>query len=728
MKTITIDFSEKNVKFPDGKIIGCEGIHNSVMLKTILPDRLICKEIQTYTMVFRNGEGETVLSDELLLEENSVNCLLWEQLLCGKELSVQVQGVGFEDGKVTVIDKTSVAELEIERSIDGKSAPSDYDVHAVTAQLTAIREKLAMIEILGSINGVCLSKSEINSKGELILTYSNGKSYNIGLVKGDSGRDGIDGTDGIPALHSWNGTTLTVTSASGTSSCDLKGDKGDKGEKGDKGDRGLDGKNGADGYTPVKGTDYFTEADKAEMSADSIAFVSTELAKRGQLKPEFAQMVDGCTDTSKLYVLPDGYIYAYMTKTVNPTNQLTKAVDTDGTPFNGGKGWKTGYFLNPSGGAESESTGYEVTGYIPYTYTQTFRAKNLTLETAHGYNSIAFYDKDFNFIKIFTMNSSYNPMSQFVRGDGTIEGRLADSLTSNITEAQKKTVAYFRIGCISIDDTTVITVDEPFEPTNIIGWHNTELAFVPADYEDRIIELEEKVNATPTNTSVVSLNSNTCSIFRKVVCCGDSFTAGYIDIGNGVQETNEDYSWVSFMARLTGNEYINCGASGATVLTWQTSTRGLSKAQSAGVAQAYLVGLGINDTSKVTLGTLADIGTDNQTYYGGMSKIVRELNTISPKAKIFLQTMPTNSETRQAYNEAVRVIVETYKDTYPVYLLDLDAYKSLYFVSTITRDSIGGHYTAIAYQQFAENLRYIWSEYINNNISDFQDVYSLPCD
>jgi len=205
-------------------------------------------------------------------------------------------------------------------------------------------------------------------------------------------------------------------------------------------------------------------------------------------------------------------------------------------------------------------------------------------------------------------------------------------------------------------------------------------------------------------------------------------TAGYINIGNGVQETNEDYAWPGFMARLTGNEYINCGASGATVLTWQTTSRGLPKARSAGVAQAYLVGLGINDTSNVTLGTSADIGTDNQTYYGGMSKIVRELNAISPKAKIFLQTMPTNSETRQAYNEAVREIVEAYKDTYPVHLLDLDAYKSLYFVSTITGDSIGGHYTAIAYQQFAENLRFIWSKYINSHISDFQDVYSLPCE
>lgn len=35
--------------------------------------------------------------------------------------------------------------------------------------------------------------------------------------------------------------------------------------KGDKGDTGATGAAGDDGYTPVKGTDYFTDADKAEL-------------------------------------------------------------------------------------------------------------------------------------------------------------------------------------------------------------------------------------------------------------------------------------------------------------------------------------------------------------------------------------------------------------------------------------------------------------------------------
>lgn len=40
---------------------------------------------------------------------------------------------------------------------------------------------------------------------------------------------------------------------------------GAKGDKGEDGLPGANGKDGVDGYTPVKGVDYYTEADKAEI-------------------------------------------------------------------------------------------------------------------------------------------------------------------------------------------------------------------------------------------------------------------------------------------------------------------------------------------------------------------------------------------------------------------------------------------------------------------------------
>lgn len=111
------------------------------------------------------------------------------------------------------------------------------------------------------------------AKGEKGDTGEKGEKGDRGLqgVKGDTGAKGDKGDagkNGTSCTHSWNGTTLYVTSASGTSSANLKGAKGDtgaQGEKGDKGDTGATGKDGADGRTPEKGTDYFTDADKAEM-------------------------------------------------------------------------------------------------------------------------------------------------------------------------------------------------------------------------------------------------------------------------------------------------------------------------------------------------------------------------------------------------------------------------------------------------------------------------------
>lgn len=45
--------------------------------------------------------------------------------------------------------------------------------------------------------------------------------------------------------------------------------KGNKGDKGDTGADGVNGKDGTDGHTPVKGTDYWTAADKAEIVEDT---------------------------------------------------------------------------------------------------------------------------------------------------------------------------------------------------------------------------------------------------------------------------------------------------------------------------------------------------------------------------------------------------------------------------------------------------------------------------
>lgn len=73
-----------------------------------------------------------------------------------------------------------------------------------------------------------------------------------------------------------------------------KGDKGDKGDTGAKGDKGGKGETGATGHSPVKGTDYWTDTDKAELVQDAIT----------QLMPEVwtFTLADGSTVTKNVAV------------------------------------------------------------------------------------------------------------------------------------------------------------------------------------------------------------------------------------------------------------------------------------------------------------------------------------------------------------------------------------------------------------------------------------------
>lgn len=228
-------------------------------------------------------------------------------------------------------------------------------------------------------------------------------------------------------------------------------------------------------------------------------------------------------------------------------------------------------------------------------------------------------------------------------------------------------------------------------------------------------------------------NIRTCRIFKRVLCVGDSYTEGWIDLSAGGSTDPErgayrDYSWPTFMETITGNEWVNCGVSGATTLSWLTSAGGLAAAQTAGKVQAYIVQLMINDASSVPVGTSADIGTDSPTtFYGAYAKIIRELHTISPDAFIFVCTCPYLSD-KTAYQEAVRYIANVYASTYHVHLLDFKADQVLFREPSMADDLINNHYTGIGYEQMAEGYAYYISEYINANISAFQNVHQIEYD
>jgi hypothetical protein len=107
-----------------------------------------------------------------------------------------------------------------------------------------------------------IAKVEQTATGAVISITDKDGTTTATITNGKDGKDGVPGEKGD------------------------KGDKGDPGEPGQKGEQGAQGEPGKDGYTPVKGVDYFdgspgkdgadgktpvkgvdyyTEADKSEM-------------------------------------------------------------------------------------------------------------------------------------------------------------------------------------------------------------------------------------------------------------------------------------------------------------------------------------------------------------------------------------------------------------------------------------------------------------------------------
>ena len=80
--------------------------------------------------------------------------------------------------------------------------------------------------------------------------------YNSGELKGATGQQGEKGETGATGPKGDKGDKGDQG---------IQGPKGDTGPQGPSGTNGTNGKNGVDGKTPVKGVDYYTEADKQEM-------------------------------------------------------------------------------------------------------------------------------------------------------------------------------------------------------------------------------------------------------------------------------------------------------------------------------------------------------------------------------------------------------------------------------------------------------------------------------
>ena len=153
--------------------------------------------------------------------------------------------------------------------VDGKARALIGDMSALESTATTLVE--AINEAMKSGSGE-VDPAEVE---RIVKEYLEANPPEPG-EPGAPGKDGEDGEDGVSPTVTIEaidgGHRITITDATGEKSFDIK--------DGRDGKDGTDGTPGADGYTPVKGKDYFTEeeiADVAQQAADLVEIKQTEI-------------------------------------------------------------------------------------------------------------------------------------------------------------------------------------------------------------------------------------------------------------------------------------------------------------------------------------------------------------------------------------------------------------------------------------------------------------------
>ena len=133
-------------------------------------------------------------------------------------------------------------------------------------------------------------------------------------------------------------------------------------------------------------------------------------------------------------------------------NLLFSSTEADGSPYNGGQGYKSGYRLNSSG-RETEADGISITGFMPVTYGQTITFENLGTYASDTYFADAdnctlrLYDANKNLIFVDYANFSDWYYSDESNNPVRDDMKRLTSITLNTGTGGEdiSNVAYFRV-------------------------------------------------------------------------------------------------------------------------------------------------------------------------------------------------------------------------------------------------------------------------------------------
>lgn len=441
-----------------------------------------------------------------------------------------------EDGKDGTNGQDGADGVGVESIVQTTTSTADGGENIITVTLTNGNKSTFTIK-----NG---SKGRTGDTGETGATGADGKD-------GSNGKDGADGvgiksitktstsglvdtytitlTDDTTATFTvtngkagTNGTSVTVSKVTesavsgGENVVEFSDGNTLTVKNGKDGTNGTDGLDGNDGVSPTVTVSKVGSATTVKVkNADGTESTAEVLDGMTQLTPLCAESVEWLEangEQDKLYVLSDksdpeyGYIFRRTQREVTTEpeplfkNLLPAAIaDSEGTAYgdtNGddsdgyGDGYRVGYRVR-SNGEEQEAPGFACTGFIPATAGDIVRIKNVDkLSNANDANS-------------FCTAYFFSDSCAKTNGSVAIQSATYTDGVYSFT-VPNYSISYFRVTLVGMSADTIITVGTEDKgkieyteggTTTITEWKSTGHAFVPADYEDRIIDLETKATA-----------------------------------------------------------------------------------------------------------------------------------------------------------------------------------------------------------------------------------------
>ena len=252
------------------------------------------------------------------------------------------------------------------------------------AHMNHIEEGIASIVGITSIKQTTTSTAD-GGNNVITATLDNGTTETFNIKNGSKGSTGSKGDTGAAGVGIKSVVQTTTSSADGgnnvitvtktdgtTSTFSVK--------NGSKGSAGAAGAKGADGYTPVKGVDYWTAADQESIVQQVIAALGTPVF--GTIDEDNHITLTGkFVDGNYTFSIEDEEGKSYFDGSFSKQsyiNQIPISTDASGNVYNG-VGYKVGARCNSSGEIVDLTGGSNppfCTGFIPCKQGDVIRLKN----------------------------------------------------------------------------------------------------------------------------------------------------------------------------------------------------------------------------------------------------------------------------------------------------------------------------------------------------------------